>query len=387
MRLFSLFPLVGVILCLGSALPSAALASNYKAIMATAEADFELGLFESALSELQGALNATDNHAALANIHLLRARCYSGLGDQEAMRDAFTSALEHDPFAELDPNEVSPRIVEVLEELKATLKAEISIRTNMPGALVLLDGKNIGVAPLRTKVPIGHREFELRDPAGVHFSKRKALIRARQSHDLYIPLDDGQDDRDDFMTLAESSDVDGEHVDMDTDTMRLAAGEHAGRNIRFLIDLRYTLGGAFGDSPKALKGTPLALDEDLRTTGFELGIGVTGRDLFAMVAGTFDGSAWGTTVKFGFRRDHVFSIVGFQGSFDLPMVFPDGNFYLGAGASFGVNLTPVRFMSIFLEGSYRYFFLTPDAEKLKEKESQFFGNNLWGASLGLRFFI
>ena len=165
--------------------------------------------------------------------------------------------------------------------------------------------------------------------------------------------------------------------------MRSVSGEQTGgRRAYFLIDLRYTLGGAFGGAPEGV-----ALDSELRPAGAELGIGVSGRDLLAMVSGTFDGSTWGTTVKFGFRLDRLIAILGVQGSIDVPMVFPHGDFYLGAGASVGINLTPVHFLDIFVEGSYRYFFVTPSSEKLVENERMFFGNNLWGVSLGLRFFI
>lgn len=384
-RTLSATPLVAVILCLGILAPDLALASDYRTSMAVAEGDFEQGEFENALAELQAAILATDEHQELARAHLLRARCYSGLGDSEAMKEAFVSALEHDPLIELDPDEVSPRLVDALEDLKSTLKADISIRTNLPGALVLLDGRNIGVAPLRTKVPIGRHEFELRDPAGILNAKQAALIRARQDHELYIPLEEKQDDRDDFLSLAESSgEVEEEaRPDVEADAMRVASGERAGgRRAYFLIDLRYTLGGAFGGAPEGV-----ALDSDLRPTGLELGLGVSGRDLLAMVSGTFDGSTWGTTVKFGFRLSRLVSILGIQGSIDVPMVFPHGDFYLGAGASFGLNLAPLHFLEIFVEGSYRYFFVTPSTDKLIEEERDFFGNNLWGASIGLRFFI
>lgn len=384
-RTLCMTPLAAVILCLGILSPNLALASDYRTSMAVAEGDFDQGEFENALAELQNAILATEEHGELARAHLMRARCYSGLGDSEAMQDAFISALEHDPLIELDPDEVSPRLVDALEDLKSTLKADISIRTNLPGALVRLNGRNIGVAPLRTKVPIGRHEFELRDPSGILNAKQTALIRARQDHELYIPLEEEKADRDDFMSLAESSgDVEAdERPDVEADAMRVVAGERAGgRRAYFLIDLRYTLGGAFGGAPEGLE-----LDSDLRPAGVELGLGVSGRDLLAMVSGTFDGSTWGTTVKFGFRLSRLISILGIQGSIDLPMVFPHGDFYLGAGASFGLNLSPVHFLDIFVEGTYRYFFVTPSTDKLIESERAFFGNNLWGASIGLRFFI
>ena len=381
--------LAALSLLLGALSPAsvALAASNFKASLSVAEGDFEQGEFENALAELQSAIDATDEHRDLARAHLLRARCYAGLGDSEKMKDAFTSVLEHDPLIELDPDALSPTLIAAVENLKETLRVEISIRTNRPGALVLLDGRNIGVAPLRTDVPIGRHEFELRDPSGLLTAKETALIRARQSHELYIPLEERDDNRDDFMSLAESSSSEDEaRVDVEADAMRSVSGERAGgRRAYFLIDLRYTLGGAFGSSPDDLKDE-LKLDKDLRLTGVELGVGVSGRDLLAMVSGTFDGSTWGTTVKFGCNIRLV-SILGIQGSLDLPMVFPDGNFYLGAGASVGLNLRPIHLISIFVEGSYRYFFVTPSTDALNDDDSAFFGNNLWGVSVGLRFFI
>ena len=337
----------------------------------------------------QSAVDATKDFQELAEAHALRARCYAGLGNSDKLHEAFVSILENDPKFEFDADDVSPKIIEEFESLKATLRAEVSIKTNRPGALILVDGKNIGTAPMRTEVLIGQHEFEIRDPAGYQFARRKAVIRARQIHDLYIPIvEDEKGDNDDFMGLAEGAqEAQADNsVDVDADTMRTASGGRAGgRRAYFLIDLRYTFGGAFGSSPSDLPDE-LKLDTSLKPAGFELGLGVSGRDLLAMVSGTFDGKNWGTTVKFGCHFTLV-SIFGLQASLDVPMVFPDGNFYMGAGASAGLFLRPVHLVSIFVEGSYRYFFVTPSTEKLTEDKSQFFGHNIWAVSAGIRFFI
>lgn len=377
-----------LVAALASLASPAALADSYKASMEAAESDLESGEFENALAELQAAVDATEDLQDRAEAHALRARCYAGLGNSDKLHDAFVSILENDPSFEFDADDVSPRIIEEFESLKATLQAEVSIKTNRPGAMILVDGKHIGTAPMRTEILIGQHEFEIRDPAGYQFAKRRAVIRARQIHDLYIPIVEDDKGDDDFMGLAEAppEEQSDSSVDVDTDTMRSASGGRAGgRRTYFLIDLRYTFGGAFGSSPSDLP-EDLKLDTSLKPAGFELGLGVSGRDLLAMVSGTFDGENWGATVKFGCHFSLV-SIFGLQASIDLPMVFPDGNFYMGAGASVGLFLRPIHLISIFVEGSYRYFFVTPSTEKLTEDKSQFFGHNIWAVSAGLRFFI
>ena len=363
---------------------------GFRTSYAVAHGDYESGEFENALSELAAAINDTDDDDNLAKAHTLKALCYAGLGNMEAVKESFTDALEHEPAIKLDADAVSPEVVEILEKLKTTLHAYVSIKSNRPGVMIFIDGRNMGIAPLRTEVAIGVHEFELRDPENYETVSKSVPIYARKMHDVFIPFEEESgkdDDQDDFVALAESSeDEKDEPAEMDTEALRSASGERAGgRRSFFLIDLRYTFGGAFGSSPDELPDD-LKLDTDLKLAGFELGLGAAGRDLMALAAVTFDGKTWGVTPKAGFHVKLV-PIFGVQGSIDIPMVFPDGNFYMGAGASLGLFLRPIHLISIFVEGSYRYFFVKPSTDKLIEDESQFFGTNIWAVSAGIRFFI
>ncbi|HCF56909.1 MAG TPA: hypothetical protein DFS52_02795 [Myxococcales bacterium] len=320
-----------------------------KARFDTAQTAFEEGDFESALSELRAAASLAKDDALLTEIHLLRGRCYAAFGDTNRANEAFTSALEFDPEARLDPARVRPSVVELLDGLRERLQAELSIRSSHSGALVFFDGKAIGVAPLRTSVPIGKHEVEVRTPDGALWKKQPVTIRARQAHELYVPLQE-QAPEPVPGPVAETPKVfglDEQKPRVDPASMKAAAEQDdAVRRVRFFADLRAAV-------------EPMV---DPVGVGGAFGVGVGGRDLLASVHGSYDGEDFGASLRVTARLSKLLWIVGLHAALEAPAVFLDSGFGLGAGIAGGLDFAATRWLELFLEGSYRRYFLLPAPE-------------------------
>lgn len=151
-------------------------------------AAFVEGEFEAALAELGAAAREAESDDVLAQIHLLRAQCYAALPDNAKAEEAFTDALEYDPLVALDAAKVRPEVVAMLEQLRERLRAELKVWTDQPGSRVFLDGKEVGMAPLRRMVSLGRHRIEVKTIDGSHRGREEVLIHARQSHELKLSL-------------------------------------------------------------------------------------------------------------------------------------------------------------------------------------------------------
>ncbi len=151
-------------------------------------AAFVQGEFESALVELRAAAQEAESDDLLAQIHLLRGQCYAALPDDAKAEEAFTDALEFDPLVTLDAAKVRPEVVALLEGLRECLRAELKIWTDQPGSRVFLDGKEVGMAPLRRRVGLGKHRVEVKTLDGAYRGREEVLIHARQSHELKLSL-------------------------------------------------------------------------------------------------------------------------------------------------------------------------------------------------------
>ncbi|MGI5861415.1 MAG: PEGA domain-containing protein [Myxococcales bacterium] len=313
----------------------------------TAEAAFAEGDFELALSELRAAASLAKDDALLTEIHLLRGRCYAALGDTNRADEAFTSALEFDPEARLDPAKVRPAVVAILDGLRERLKAELSIRSSHSGALIFFDGKTIGVTPLRTSVPIGKHEVEVRTPDGALWKKQQVTIRARQTHELYVPLQEQAPELvpEPVEEAPKVFGLDEEKPRVDPASMQAAAEQDdAVRRVRFFADLRAA-------------AEPMV---DPVSVGGAFGVGVGGRDLLASVHGSYDGQDFGASLRVTARVSKLLWVVGLHAAIEAPAVFLDSGFGLGAGVAGGLDFAITRWLELFLEGSYRRYFLLPD---------------------------
>jgi len=79
---------------------------------------------------------------------------------------AFALALEADPESKLDPENVPPQLVKLLDDQRARLTSQLVVKADHVGAVVLLDGREIGKTRSRLLCPSGDMHWRSRPPTG-----------------------------------------------------------------------------------------------------------------------------------------------------------------------------------------------------------------------------
>lgn len=153
-----------------------------------AQQQYNRGEFDAALQVLDTAAKDTRDERTLGRIHLLRGQCYAALRDAARSEEALVRALDADPEAALDPERVDPTLVQQLEDLRARTRGELRVRVNRAGARVLVDGRPMGVAPLRTALPIGRHTVEVRSADGKQRASEQTVVRAGRTGELSFSL-------------------------------------------------------------------------------------------------------------------------------------------------------------------------------------------------------
>lgn len=124
---------------------------------------FNQGDFDGALRVLDAvAASESVDPTTLDKVHLLRAQCFAARQDFVRAEEAFALALEANPESTLDPARVDPTLVKMLEAARARLTALFSVASSPQGALLKLDGRDIGTAPQTLAVPPGKHQLEAR---------------------------------------------------------------------------------------------------------------------------------------------------------------------------------------------------------------------------------
>lgn len=176
--------LVGLWLWAGAALPAPAPSAEKS--YAAGRAAFGDGDFDGALRHLdRAAKNATDE-ALLARIHLARGECYAALQDYAQVEAAFAEALAHDPEAKLDPAQVLPAVVSLLDGLRDRLRGDLSVTAEPAGSALTLDGRPLGVAPFTGKVPIGRHRLEARRANGKVLATGDVVVHLRKPQSIRL---------------------------------------------------------------------------------------------------------------------------------------------------------------------------------------------------------
>ena len=126
------------------------------------QTELNRGNFKGALRILDSAAMETSEPEAQARVQLLRAQCLGAMQSYAKAEEALAFALEANPLATLDANRVDPALVKLLEGLRERLHGELTVTTEPPGALVTLDGRALGAAPLKTAANVGKHHLEAR---------------------------------------------------------------------------------------------------------------------------------------------------------------------------------------------------------------------------------
>lgn len=263
---------------------------------------FEEAAFERCLTQLEDAARQTRDRATLSKIHLLRGRCFSALQQFGAAEAAFTEALRNDPEARLDPVDVFPSVVSLLDSVRGRSRGTLSVTLRPPQrGTVMVDGEDKKTASLQIQLPIGkHRVAARTLPSGAEVAGREVLIRLGETEQVVLEVADPEPPAP-----------------------------------------QWTLSGR-------------AMLDPLAGFGFELGPGLGGRHWHVEATLTI-GGALAAGVRAGLLAPRLLGPFGLRASLDgrlffLQRVAPT------LGASAGVSLSALSWLDFFVEASVAWAF-------------------------------
>jgi hypothetical protein len=123
---------------------------------------FNQGDFDAALRALDAAVLEGGDPGLLEKVHVLRAQCFAARQDFVRAEEAFGLALDANPDVSLDPARVDPTVVKLLEAVRQRLVGSVFLGSTPAGALLELDGKPAGRAPLSLQVSAGTHKVAAR---------------------------------------------------------------------------------------------------------------------------------------------------------------------------------------------------------------------------------
>jgi hypothetical protein len=207
--------------------PSAA-AQRAEKLLQDGIAQYAQGSFAASLRTLDRAAKATEDAKLLGQIHLYRGVNLAVTGEDAKAKTAFGEALRRDPTLTLDPDRYKQSVLELFRAAQGTFKARLTVRSQPPGAEVLIGGKVIGRTPLeRTEVQAGDVMVVVRLPG-------------QAPHPRWVKLRPDQEETVE-MTLPEGGAGGGKEEPASTGPSILRPGTRRGVFI-------FGLGGAFGIS-------------------------------------------------------------------------------------------------------------------------------------------
>ena len=141
---------------------------------------YKLGKFEGSIKVLRQAVRKTRKADLLGKAHLCLGLNHGTLGQRGQARKAFKSALTHDPSLTLSVRQHKQSLVDLLESVRLELKGKLRVIAPDPGAVVLVDGKEAGKAPLSVVTVVGRHRVEVRSADGAARFRGEALVHLGQ---------------------------------------------------------------------------------------------------------------------------------------------------------------------------------------------------------------
>ena len=157
-----------VAICVSIALQApggAAAAKSSKQLLAQGAALYHEGRLAPALALLDRALKrqraeqlnpgARVDARTAGRIQLYRGLCHALSGRQSQARAAFGEALTLHPLLRLPPDRFKPELVQLLEQVRGTMRSTLEVSVKQGRARVLVDGTARGTTPLSLMLPVG----------------------------------------------------------------------------------------------------------------------------------------------------------------------------------------------------------------------------------------
>jgi tetratricopeptide (TPR) repeat protein len=164
-----------------------------QAMLAQAEQKFTSGLGPESIVDVRKVINLAQQFATqrpltqrekdvLLKAYMLRARAFFNLGQMGPAQDDLREALKLNPAIEVNPDEVSQKIIDLLDVLRKQEVGTLYIDSEPGGAEVFLDGQRVGLSPLLPPAPVykGVHELEVRLQGYDSYSERITILPDQQ---------------------------------------------------------------------------------------------------------------------------------------------------------------------------------------------------------------
>lgn len=110
-----------------------------------------------------------------ARVHLLRGLAYGELGKKRRAKKEFERALRIAPLLEPGEGEAKDKGLALFQHVREQRKGTLQVEVDKKGALVFINGKEVGVTPFKGKVPEGRYRVVVNTPDDMY--RHEAEIR------------------------------------------------------------------------------------------------------------------------------------------------------------------------------------------------------------------
>lgn len=145
--------------------------------------------FNRALRAFKAARKQASDPGLRAKVNLYLGITHGVLGNKKKAAGAFRASLEADPGLNFPRAEIKESVIAIYDQARASMKGTLLVKADREGAVVVLDGKEAGKAPLDRELPVGRYTVLVRSADGLHQKEAEALIRSGQRKALELALE------------------------------------------------------------------------------------------------------------------------------------------------------------------------------------------------------
>ena len=174
----SSLPLVlAVLLSVTLFIPGQALADNAETLLQEGVVYMRVGKFDQALKSFKRAQKKAKDASTRARILMHTGVAHGVMGKMDLAEKEFDQALRLDPTVAPSATETKRSIVELFNKVRAKIKGDVDVKADREGAIILVDGKRMGEAPMTLKLSVGKHALTVRGARELHLFKQEITVR------------------------------------------------------------------------------------------------------------------------------------------------------------------------------------------------------------------
>ena len=163
-----------IVLTAAACHPTMAHAEDAETLLQEGVVYLRVGKFHKALKALTRAQKKAKDDSMRARILVHTGVVQGVMGKQDLAKMNFHRALLLDASVAPSAVETKRSIIELFGKVRASLTGEVDVKADLEGALVLVDGKEVGKTPATLKLPVGRHRLVIRDAGGCISTKKRS---------------------------------------------------------------------------------------------------------------------------------------------------------------------------------------------------------------------